>query len=282
MAVSASNVKKLRDKTGAGMMECKKALLEAEGDFDKAERILKELGLAAAAKRQGRATDEGRIFTKVHGKKAGILELSCETDFVARNDKFQAMGEAIVTEAVEHNLGPDADELQAKVKEAVSTIKENMGIRRLELMSADDHELIVDYIHGDAGSIGVLAKIGVDNPELLENATVKQFAFDCALHVAAFRPQFLNDQTVPKEYVEEQRQVFRAQAQKLGKPEKVLDGIVTGKLKKHFSEICLLQQSFVKDDKRTVEAVAKEVGNEAGGTVTVKDYRYYMAGEDLS
>lgn len=279
MDIKAADVKKLRDKTGAGMMDCKKALTEAGGDSAKAERILKEMGLAAAAKRSGRATNEGRVFTKVDGKQAGILELSCETDFVARNKDFIALGHSMLQKMLSEGLDGDSEEVQSMLQEAIGTIKENMGFRRFSRMTADDNELIVDYVHGDGGGIGVLVKIKADKPELFENEAVKQFAFDVALHVAAFNPPYLAPDTVPEQYRVEQEEIFEKQAEGMGKPEKVIDGIIKGKMKKHLSEITLEEQPFVKDDKRSVKQVAKELGTETGGLIAVSDFVYYRVGD---
>lgn len=280
MQIQASDVKKLREKTGAGMMDCKKALAEAEGDFPKAEKILKELGLAAAAKRGGRATNEGRVFTRVTERKAGILELSCETDFVARNQDFVDLGQSIVSEMVDTGKPATDPSFAEKVNEAITTIKENMAIRRGEVMEIGPTELVSDYIHGESGRIGVLVKVKVDNADLRTNESVKQFAFDVALHVAAFRPTFLSVDAADPTYVSEQEEIFAAQAKALGKPENVTKGIATGKLKKHLAEICLVEQGFVKDEKKSVAQVAKDVGKEAGGNVEVSGFVYYMVGEE--
>jgi elongation factor Ts len=260
-------------------MDCKKALTQADGDFAAAERILKEMGLAAAEKRSGRATNEGRVFTKVDGKKAGILELSCETDFVARNKDFIELGGSLLQKMLSEGLDGNSEEVQAMLRDAIARIKENMGFRRFASMTADENELIVDYVHGEGGGIGVLVKIKVDRPELLENEAVRQFAFDVALHVAAFNPPYLAPETVPEQYKQDQEAIFKKQAEGMGKPEKVIDGIVKGKMKKHLTEIALEEQPFVKDDKRSVKQVAKELGTEAGGLVAVSDFLYFRVGE---
>ncbi len=281
MEIKASDVKKLREKTGAGMMDCKKALSEAEGDFSRAEKILKELGLAAAAKRGGRATNEGRVFTHVGENRAAILEISCETDFVARNEDFVKLGSSIVQDMVETGKPAVDPAYAAKVQEAITTIKENMAIRRGEVMETDDHELISDYIHGESGRIGVLAKIRTDDSALLANDHVRGFAFDVALHVAAFRPSYLSTATADAGYVREQEEIFVAQAMALGKPENVTKGIAAGKLKKHLAEICLAEQGFVKDEKRSVVQVAQDLSKQVGGTVEVAGFVYYMVGEEV-
>ncbi len=280
MEIRAEDVKALRDRTGAGMMDCKKALTEAGGDPKKAEKILKELGLAAAAKRTGRATNEGRIFTKITGNRAAILELSCETDFVARNEDFVALGRELVAEVAGKGLSADSPALTARVTDLITTIKENMSLRRADSFPLGPGETAVEYIHGE-GRIGVLVKAGADKPEILTNPAVKAFIFDCALHVAAFNPQFLSEKDVPAEYLKEQQEIFAKQAENLGKPQNVLQGIVAGKVKKHLAEVCLMDQPFVKDDKKTVAQAAKDAGKAAGGTVSILKYLYFRVGEDL-
>ncbi len=279
MEIKAADVKRLRDKTGAGMLDCKKALNEAGGDFAEAEKKLKEMGLAAAAKRSGRATEEGRIFTKVGEKTAAILELACETDFVARNADFIKLGEKLLDTIIEKNKSEIDDELNEMVKDTISTIKENMTLKRFSTLKIGENELIREYVHGE-GAIGVLVKLKAESAETLQKDEVKQFAFDTALHIAAFNPLYLDRESVDKSYLEEQEAIFRKQAENLGKPEKVLEGIVKGKLNKHFSEICLLDQGFVKEEKQSVEKMMKSIAKEAGGDLTISNFAYYRVGEE--
>ena len=281
MAITAADVKKLRDKTGAGMMDCKNALTEAEGDFAKAERILKELGKAAAAKRSGRATNEGRIFAHTAGNSGVLLELACETDFVARNETFVALGNSLVQEVLERDLKTPDEQLETRVKDTISTIKENMSLRRFERIEKSDNEIFASYIHGDSGRLGGIVTIRAEDPAALERQDVKDFAFDCALHVVAFRPISLSEETVDTAYMTEQKEIFMQQAKNLGKPEKVLDGIVQGKLRKHLAEICFVDQGFVKDEKKRVGDVAKEISKAAGTTISVSGFLVYAVGEDL-
>ncbi len=281
MAITAADVKKLREKTGAGMMDCKKALEEAGGDFEKAERILKELGKAAAEKRSGRATNEGRIFVATEGDRAVVLELACETDFVARNESFVALGEDLTRDILARNLSEADDELATKVKDAISTIKENMSLRRFGVLQKKDNQIFSSYVHGDSGRIGGAVVVEADKSDLLERQEVKDFAFDVALHAAAFRPTFLSAATVDEGYRKEQEEIFLTQARNMDKPEKVLQGIAQGKLRKHLAEICLLEQGFVKDEKKSVNDVAKEVSKAVGGTITVADYLVYSVGEEI-
>lgn len=278
--IKPADVKKLRDKSGAGMLDCKKALVEAEGDFAKAEKLLKEQGLESAAKRSDRATNEGRIFTKIEADKAGILELACETDFVARNENFTNAGAELLSTIVEENLTEMNDSLEENVKLVISKIKENISVKRFKTFQIAENELCVDYIHGDGG-IGVIVKIAADNKEVVSKDQVKQFGFDCALHIAAFNPLYLSQDKVDAAYTQEQTEIFMKQAENLGKPEKVLQGIVKGKLNKHFSQICLLDQPFVKDDKNSLGNVLAAIGKEVGGTLSIVDYAYYKVGAEV-
>lgn len=279
--INAQDVKKLREKTGAGMMDCKNALEKADGNPEAAERILKEMGLAAVAKRAGKIAEEGRIFTFIGKNSAGILEISCETDFVARNAEFIAKGTQIVTEAVEHDLKADDPKLVDAVTDMATLIKENIQLRRLEIVPVTEREIAAQYIHGDSGKVGVLLKISVGDPALKTNESVLEFAKNLSLHAAAFSPAFLDEASVPADYLKEQESIFRVQAQALDKPENVLQGIVKGKLSKHLKEVCFTEQPFVKDEKRSVLQVAKDLSKEIGTPVALTFYRVYRAGEEL-
>ena len=280
MEIKATDVKALRDKTGAGMMDCKKALQEAQGDFQKAERILKELGLAAAAKRAGRATNQGRIFSKVANRVGVLLELTCETDFVAKNKEFQALGRRLAEIALARGEALTANDFEGPVKEAIGIIKENMEVRRFGLMSAGPQEMILDYVHD--GRIGVLVKLALSSDGLANHPRVKEVANDLVLHAAAFAPMFLSRERVLSSYLEEQAAIFRKQAESLGKPEKVLQGIAQGKLNKHLAEVTFLEQAFVKDSNVKVAKVLESLGQEIGGTVSISDYLYYKVGEEVT
>jgi len=278
--IKAAEVKKLRQKTGAGMVDCKNALVKAEGDAAKAERILKELGLAAAAKRSGRATNQGSIFALIESKEAVILEVGCETDFVANNKDFAVLGNELTQLALKSDSTEATEEMQAKVTETISTIKENIALKRFQKMSIADDEIVVNYIHG-GGSIGILVKLKSEKKEALENEKVKAMGFDCALHLAAYNPAHLSREVIPAEYVKEQEEIFTVQAKNLGRPEKVLEGIVKGKMNKHFAEICFLEQPFVKDDKQSVTKVLEALSKDVGSKITVSEFIYYRVGEEV-
>ncbi|NCC65791.1 MAG: translation elongation factor Ts, partial [Spirochaetia bacterium] len=237
MAITAEVVKKLRDLTGAGMMDCKKALIESNGDFEAAEKILKKMGLAAIAKRQDRATDNGRVFVKVQKDKAVMAEISCETDFVASNEQFAELGQNICSVALEKGYSEINDELVGMVNDLISVIKENMVLKQLCVYELKENELASSYVHGN-GALGVLVMFKADNAQLFSDPAVAELTNDCALHVAAFTPSYINADAVDEAYINEQTEIFTVQAEKLGKPAKVVEGIVKGKLNKHLSEIC--------------------------------------------
>ncbi len=277
MKISASDVKKLRDATGSGMMDCKKALVEAEGDFAKAEKILKKMGLAQIDKRSNRATENGRNFIAIGDNKAVVLEINCETDFVARNKDFIATGEKMADKILKENLTEVNDELKAMLTDLISTIKENMVIKGFKTLEAKGNTMFGQYVHGE-GSIAGIVQISSDKKEALENDEVKAFAFDCALHIVANEPLFLSKDTVDASYKAEQEEIFAAQAANLGKPEKVLKGIIAGKLNKFLSQKCFLQQPFVKDDKHSTEEVLKELSKKVGATLKIDGYIYNKVG----
>lgn len=277
--IKPSDVKTLREKTGAGLLDCKKALVDAQGDFAKAEKLLKEQGLAAAAKRSGRATNEGRIFTRITEDKAGILELACETDFVARNENFINAGNELIEEIVNKQLSKLTPELEENVKLVISKIKENISLKKFKTFKIEDNEFCIDYVHGE-GNIGAIVKFAAEDKSVFSNERFKEFAFDCALHIVAFNPMYLSKDTIDKDYAKEQEEIFSKQTEALDKPEKVLKGIIMGKLNKHFSQICLLEQAFIKDDKTSLGKVLATVSKEAGSKISITDFAYFKVGQE--
>lgn len=275
--ITAQMVKQLREATGAGMMDCKNALVKANGDFAEADKILKEMGKAAVAKRQDRPTENGRISIKENGKAVAMVSVSCETDFVASNEKFVALGNELCDMILAHAYTEANDELTAKVNDAIAIIKENMAIRNVYYKELAAGQYAATYIHGE-GAMGVVVVFQSDKAEAFQNATVKEFTNDVALHVAAFTPSHLSMKDVPEQYVNEQLEIFRAQVKDMDKPEKVKEGIVRGKLNKHLGEICLLSQHFVKDEDQTVEKKMASVAKEAGCQLSIVDYKFFVAG----
>jgi elongation factor Ts len=278
MEIKAADVKRLREKTGAGMLDCKNALAKSEGDFDKAERLLKEQGLAAAVKKSDRVTNSGKIFSRILPDRGILLELTCETDFVARNSLFLALGEKLLDQVAAQNLTAPTEELQHMVKETIGTIKENMQLRRIATLPVPEKDALVEYIHD--GRIGVMLRFTLADPKAKDHPHVKEIMFDCALHAAAFAPLFLSRDKVSPAFLKEQEEIFTKQAESLGKPPNVLQGIVKGKMSKMLSEICLLEQPFVKDDDRKVSKVLEELSKEVGTKIDLAEYAYMKLGAE--
>ena len=285
--ISAADVKALREKTGAGMMECKNALVETDGDFGKAEKLLKEKGLAAVEKRSGRATNEGKIFVKVKdkggaGSSAVLVELASETDFVARNPEFLTLGGTIADRVLEKDYSEPNEELNNMVTDLASKIRENMSLKRIKLVKAAAGEYITSYIHGD-GAIGITVRFGADKAEVFQNEDVKAFAFTIALHVAAFNPIALDQSKIDQAWLKEQEEIFRKQMEQdekmQGKPANVIDNILKGKVSKFLKDICLMDQAYVKDEKMTVAQALADISKRLGAKLTVEDYVYFRVGE---
>jgi elongation factor Ts len=281
--IKANDVKALREKTGAGMMDCKKALIEANGDFSAAEKLLREWGIAGIEKRAGRATNEGRIFIAQNAKELELIELACETDFVARNKDFIAAGTKIAERALSQKASGTNESLETIVKEIASLIKENIALRRVVHFYAEENDILHAYLHGE-GRIGVVVKFRANNPKAFENEKITAFIHDIALHVAAFNPMFLDESKVSTDWIAEQKEIFQKQLEldeKLkSKPEKVLEGILSGKLKKLLAEVCLLNQGFVRDEKSSVAAVLAQVSKETGYQLEIIDYYFAKVGQD--
>lgn len=277
MEIKASDVKALREKTGAGMMECKNALTECNGDPVASEKLLKEKGLAAVAKRAGRDTSEGLVLVKVEGKKAVMAELTCETDFVAKNVDFITLGDKIISTAFEKGYTDVVPELSNMVLELATKVRENMALTRLISLTAGPDEYIAKYIHSDKKT-GVLVMLKADKAEILSNKLVQEFAYDCCLHIAAFTPLYSDSSSVEKAYITEQTEIFTKQVAELDKPANVKAGIVQGKIKKHLADICFLEQPFVKDDKVSVAKKMEEIGKTAGGKLTLSKMVLFQLG----
>ncbi|MBP7262568.1 MAG: translation elongation factor Ts [Spirochaetia bacterium] len=282
MDIKASDIKSLRDKTGAGMMDCKKALVEAQGDVKQAEKLIKEWGLAGVEKRAGRATNEGRIFLAESPEAIALVEIDCETDFVARNEDFIASGNKMAALCLAKGYDKPNNELEEQVRELASVIKENITLKRVTLVKAAANQCLHSYVHGE-GKIGVIVTAQSDKADAFASSDVTGFIHDVALHIAAFHPMFLDQSRVDAAWVKEQEEIFQKQVEgdekMKGKPENVIQGVLKGKLQKLMSEICLLDQGFVKDEKQKVSAVMAAVGKSAGATLSISDYVYARVGE---
>jgi len=284
--ISAKDVKALRERTGAGMMDCKKVLTEAAGDVERAIELLRERGLAKAAKREGRATTEGTVAIALHGAVGGIVELGCETDFVAKTDDFQSLAAEIaeavaadaslatVEAALEGQVG--GRKLSERLAEAVGKLGENVQLKRVARVVVPGEGLTGGYVHA-GGRLGVLVGLATQG----SGHAVGALAKDLAMHVAAADPApvAVDREGVPADLVEKERALFRRQAEQEGKPEKILDRIVDGKIGKFFSDICLLEQSFVKDPDKTIAELLKDAASRIGGDATVTGFVRFRLGE---
>ena len=277
MAFTASDIKNLREMTGAGMMECKKALTECNGNIDEAAKYLKEKGLAAAAKRADRATAEGRLFIRQEGNKIYVVEMTCETDFVANNADFVALGEKMLDVTIAKGYTKVEEEHNKMLEDLKVSIRENMNVSKVEVIEVPADAAAAFYIHSDkkTGAVVVVKGSTAD--------VVKTFAYDCCLHIAAFTPAYTSKKDVPESYIAEQKEIFKAQMDQdekmASKPENVKEGILQGKVNKHLAEICFEDQMFVKDDKKTVTAKLAEVGKEAGASLSFATAKLFILGK---
>ena len=295
MAVTAKLVKELREMTGAGMMDCKKALTATDGDMDKAVEFLREKGLATAQKKAGRIAAEGIVMLKVSedGKKAVAVEVNAETDFVAKNEKFQGYV-AQVAELALNTKAADIDAFMeeewtfsesATVKEElahqIATIGENMNIRRFAQVT-EENGFVASYTHM-GGKIGVLVDVETD----VVNDAVKEMAKNVAMQVAALKPLYTNDSEVSAEYIAHENEILLAQImndpKESLKPEKVIQGMIAGRINKELKEICLLDQVYVKaeDGKQSVGKYVQEVAKANNANITIKGFVRFETGEGL-
>jgi len=265
MGISAAQVKELRAKTGAGMMECKTALAENDGDFVKAEQVLKDRGLAIAKKREARMTNQGRVFGCFSDDVASLLELRCETDFVSQNELFIRLGEECVREVHEHRLSRQNEKMGSLIVDAVALIKENIVVNSIHTVTAEPNECLAGYVHG-IGRIASIVKVSLSTPDLRANEKIQTLVSDLALHVAAFGPQFVRPEEISAEYRAEYEDDYRSELADSGKPEKLWDRIVTGKWSKHLQSVCLSRQPYLRDEDISVE--------EAGASIDLADFAY--------
>ena len=275
MAISAKLVKELREKTGAGMMDCKKALTETDGDLDKAIDYLREKGIARAAKKADRIAAEGAVHVASKGNTGVIVEINAETDFVARNEMFQQLVSNIANHILEvkpadldelNNSELDGKPVSDVMTEAVSRIGEKLTLRRFEIVEKTDADAFGEYLHM-GGRIGVLA--------LVEGVTDVDVAKDVAMHAAALNPKFVSKDQVSQEELNYEREILKQQALNEGKPANIVDKMVEGRMRKYLEEICMVDQPFVKDSDQTVGAYLKSKGG------TLANFVRYEVGEGI-
>ncbi|WP_227935836.1 translation elongation factor Ts [Alkalihalobacillus deserti] len=276
MAVTASMVKELREKTGAGMMDCKKALTETDGDMEKAIDFLREKGIASAAKKADRVAAEGLAVVKSKGNKAVIVEINSETDFVAKNENFQKLVNELAVHVIAHTPASveealtqpfaEGQTVQEFINSSIAKIGEKISLRRFEIVEKEDGDVFGEYLHM-GGRIGVLTVVG--------GSTDAELAKDVAMHVAAINPTYVTRDEVSQEEVEREREVLTQQALNEGKPANIVEKMVEGRLSKYFEQVCLLDQPFVKDGDQKVGKYVKSKGAE------VKSFIRYEVGEGM-
>ncbi len=269
MEIKASDVKALREATGAGLMDCKKALTEANGDAKEAEKILKEKGLAAVAKRAERATSEGRIFVRTQDKKVALIEVTCETDFVASNADFIAAGEKLLDITFANGYTQVEQAHKDVLLELATKTRENMTVAKVNVINVPDNAVAETYVHSNFKTASAVVVKGSTAD------VVKQFAHDCCLHLAAFTPAYIYQKDVPQSYIDEQTEIFKGQMDQdekmASKPQNIKDNILKSKVAKHVAEICFVDQMFVKDDKVTVAKKLEETAKAAGASLEFGD-----------
>ncbi|RSL33195.1 elongation factor Ts [Salibacterium salarium] len=276
MAITANMVKELREQTGAGMMDCKKALTETDGDMEEAVNFLREKGISKAAKKADRVAAEGLTYVTSSGNKAVIVEVNAETDFVAKNENFQSLVQNIAVYLldnepadVESALSVEVAEgttLEGYINDQIAKIGEKISLRRFEILHKDENAAFGEYLHM-GGSIGVLT--------LVEGTADNTVAKDLAMHVAAINPSYVSRDAVPSEETEQEREVLKQQALNEGKPENIVEKMVEGRLNKYFEQICLLDQEFVKDTDQKVGNFLKDQG------LSIKTFIRYEVGEGI-
>lgn len=275
----------LRGRTGAGMMDCKKALIATEGDFDKAVDWLREKGLAAAAKKAGRVAAEGRVYAKVRegGQVGAMVEVNCETDFVAKGEAFVQLCDN-VTELVLAKHPADMEALQGllgdSIKEAVAKIGENINVRRFARYEVEGSGRVHSYIHME-GRVGVLLELSVGNVAAAGSDEVRGLAQELALQIASMKARYVRREDVPAAEIEHEKEIFRAKAINEGKSPEIAEKMVGGQVSKYYKEACLLEQEWVKENKKTVAALIKEVASTVGAEISVKQFARYEKGEGL-
>jgi elongation factor Ts len=284
--ISAKSVKSLRDKTGAGMMDCKRALGDSAGDVEKAIELLRERGLAKAGKRGGRATSEGAVSIAIDGPVAAMIEVGCETDFVARTDVFIDFGRELA-EAVAADPSIDSPDsllktsiggetVADKVNGAISRLGENVVVKRVVRLDAGASGIAGGYVHA-GGNLGVVVTLATEG----SGSELEALAKDLSMHIAAADPSPLSVERsgIDPALLESERTIYRNQALQSGKPEAVVDKIVEGKINKYLSEVCLVEQAFVKDADRSIGDLLRDVGAKVGAEIAVNGYQRFKLGE---
>ncbi|NLC79302.1 MAG: elongation factor Ts [Ruminococcaceae bacterium] len=284
MAFTAKDVQALRERTGCGMMDCKKALTESDGDMDKAIEFLREKGLAAAAKKAGRIASEGIVYAVVEGKEGAIIEVNSETDFVAKNESFKEFVDLCAKTVIKENPADvdallkctvDGSSVESLLQEKILTIGENIKIRRFQKYDG----VLVPYIHG-GGTHAVIVKFDTDDATAAKSEFIA-YAKDVAMQIAAVSPTYVNKDEVPASAIEKEKEILTQQAINEGKPAEIAAKMVMGRIGKFYKENCLIDQAFVKDDKISVGQYTDNTAKALGASIKVVAFSRYEKGEGL-
>ena len=294
MQITAEQVSKLRERTGAGMMDCKKALTENAGDFEKAIEYLRKKGIASASKKAGRTAKDGAVFAfrDADNQSVVLVEVNCETDFVAKTENFQKFVENVARHIAKANPADHATLLTQKYvgdahktveefsKEAIAVLGENINIRRFVRYPLTPGKEVKTYIHA-GGKVGVIVEVGISNAGISAQAAYTDYLSDLAMHIAAASPLYLKPEEVPAETVAKEKEIALAQLQTQNKPADVLEKIASGKINKFFEETCLVKQKFVKDDKKSIEQLTLEIGKNLGESISINRFTRFVLGEGV-
>ncbi len=275
---SVDAVKALRERTGAGMMDCKAALRDAGNDIEKAIDVLRKKGMAQAAKRAGREAKEGLVATEVHGKKVALVEANCETDFVARTDDFKDLVALALQEVSTHGENAiHSEKLNQRIAELSGKIGEKIALKRAKVIQSEKGALFT-YIHSNK-KLGVIVEITSTKPESAKHASFEELGKNLAMQVAASSPLCVTRAEVPALVLEREKAIFKEEVK--GKPENIVEKIIRGKLDKFYQANCLLEQPFIRDDKTTVQALLNQVSKSLGDTLEVKQFVRFQLGETI-
>lgn len=290
MSISATMVKELREKTNAGMMDCKKALEETKGDFEAAVEWLRKKGLASAAKKAGRIAAEGLVSVYSTGNTGVVVEINSETDFVARNDGFKAFVKDVTDHFYQSNeTGPILEQKYAKntsitlgdlLKDVIAKIGENIVIRRAQKYTLAGNGLVHTYLHGE-GKIGVMIEATAGSAAATSNPDFKTMVQDIALHIAAMNPMAISSEQFPSEVITKEKEILKAKNLEQGKKPEMIDKIVDGQIKKFLAENCLLDQPFVKNPDLRISDLIKETAKKAGADLAIKRFVRFELGEGI-
>ncbi len=277
MSVTMDDIKKLRDITQAGMMDCKKALGDANGNIEEALKILKEKGLADAKKRSDRETKEGGVFIKKKDNRIAVIQLGCETDFVSKNEVFVSLKDRILEKMIESGKD-DVNNYQDLVQEGIAKIKENIEFKKAKILDLTNNQTAQIYIHGN-NKIGVVTVFECKDKKVENSEKFKEYANNICLHITANSPFYLTNSDVPQKEIDEQKNIFKKQMEGTNKPANIIENILKGKIAKFLSEICLVNQNYVKDDKISVEKYTKSIADELKTEIKIVNFVRFMIGK---